>query len=153
MYPATIVEMNRALMKGEGSEAASSRRRRQGREERLKERSMGRSRTSRSRTRRRRSRSSTRSRSRSCRWGRVEKSSSDEDQSHIKYRDLRARSRAKSCKSKLASPDKSQDGILDKRSSSSKSRYASRRDGGAARIKKEVKERQVDTQPFALGRC
>jgi len=147
VYPATIVEMNRALMKGEGSEAASSRRRRQGREERLKERSMGRSRTSRSRTRRRRSRSSTRSRSRSCRWGRVEKSSSDEDQSHIKYRDLRARSRAKSCKSKLASPGKSQDGIPDKRSSSSKSRYASRRDGGARNEKRSRSSSDSHSSP------
>ena len=124
--------MTRALIKGEGSEAASSRRRRQGREERLRERSMGRSRTSRSRTRRRLSRSSTRSRSRSCRWGRLQRSSSDEDQNQAEYKDLgRTRSRAKSCKSRDAFPGKSKDGIPDQRSSSSKSRFGSRRDGGS----------------------
>ena len=105
--------MNQALVKGEGSEAVSSRRRRQGREERLRDWSGRRSRTSRSRTRRRRSRSSSRSRSRSCRRVRDHRSSSDEDLSYVEYKDLQRGNRGRSCKRK--------DVIPEKRSSSSKS--------------------------------
>ena len=83
VYPATLLEMNRALMKGEGSEAASSRRRRQGREERgrMRMRSSGRSQTSRSRTSRSRTevkRSGSSARSPSRRWHRTRNTSMEE---------------------------------------------------------------------------
>jgi len=83
VYPATLLEMNRALMKGEGSEAASSRRRRQGREERgrMRMRSSGRSQTSRSRMSRSRTevkRSGSSARSQSRRWHRTRNTSMEE---------------------------------------------------------------------------
>jgi len=83
VYPATLLEMNRALMKGEGSEAASSRRRRQGREERgrMRMKSSGRSQTSRSRTSRSRTevkRSGSSARSQSRRWHRTRNTSMEE---------------------------------------------------------------------------